>query len=146
MWLVRLSSILALAVALMLPPGLFRDCCCSNQNKIQQVSQPKLPPCCQAKADAKRKALQARSGSQSADSGFRLVQPPCRCQPSVATSAIIVYDQRITKSVELSLYYPLMRTEADCRVPSLLLTDGSSLQRWQTLDPPLRKTLCRWII
>ena len=146
MWLVRLSSILVLAVALMLPPGLFRDCCCSSRNSIQRASQSKLPPCCQAKSDAKRKAAPARQSSKAADNGVRLERPPCRCQHSLTTTAIIVNDQRITKSVELSLSYLPMRTEAECRVPSLALTDGSSLERRQALDPPLRKTLCRWII
>ena len=146
MWLVRLSSILTLATALMLPPGLFRDCCCANQSRIQRASHPKLPPCCQAKADAKRKATQVRSGSNVADSSFRLERLPCRCQPPLAASAIALSDQRVTKSIEPSSYCPLMRTEADCRFPLLTLTDGSSLQRRQTLDPPLRKTLCRWII
>ena len=146
MWLVRLSSILALTVALMLPPGLFRDCCCSHRSTIQRASQSKLPPCCQAKADAKRKAAPAWQSSKAADNGVRLERPPCRCQHSLTTTAIIVNDQRITKSVELSLSYLPMRTEAECRVPSLALTDGSSLQRLQALDPPLRKTLCRWII
>ena len=146
MWLVRLSSILALTVALMLPPGLFRDCCCSNRSTIQRASQSKLPPCCQARAAAKLKAQQARSGSQVADAGFRLERSPCRCQHTLTTSAIIVNDQRVTKSVELSLSYPLMRTEADCRFPTFSQTFDSSLQRRQNLDPPLRKTLCRWII
>ncbi len=146
MWLFRLSSILALTVALMLPPGLFRDCCCSSRHTIQRSSQPKLPPCCQAKADAKRKAALVRSGSQVADASFRLERPPCRCQQTLTATAIIVNDQRITKSNELSISFLPMRTEAECRFPSLTLTDGSSLQRRQALDPPLRKTLCRWII
>ncbi len=146
MWLVRLSSILALATALMLPPGLFRDCCCSNQTRIQRASQPKLPPCCQAKAEAKRKLTQVRSGSKVADSSVRLERFPCRCQHKITTTAVIVNDQRVTKSVELTSYLPVMRNKAECRFPSLSLTDASSIRRRQTLDPPLRKTLCRWII
>ncbi|MEI8018056.1 MAG: hypothetical protein WCH39_07625 [Schlesneria sp.] len=146
MWVVRLSSILALAVALMLPPGLFRDCCCSSQKTVQRTGQSKLPPCCQAKANAKRKAAQARQSSKVVGNSVRLERPPCRCQHSLTTTAIIVNDQRITKSVELAFSYLPTRTQAECRAPSLALNDGSSLQRWQALDPPLRKTLCRWII
>ncbi len=146
MWVVRLSSILALAVALMLPPGLFRDCCCSSQKTIQRASQSKLPPCCQAKAAAKLKTLQARQSSKVADSGVRLERLPCRCQHTLTTTAIIVNDQRLTKSAEHSLSYLPMRTEPAYRVPSFSLTDGTALQRRQALDPALRKTLCRWII
>jgi hypothetical protein len=146
MWLVRLSSILALTVALMLPPGLFRDCCCSSQKTLQIASKLHLPPCCQAKAEAKLKALKVRQLSKVIASGVRLERPPCRCQHTLTANAIIVNDQRLTKNNELSLSFLPMRTESEYRFPSLSLTDGCSLQRRQVLDPPLRKTLCRWII
>lgn len=92
MWRGRFSAILVLAVALMLPPGLFRDCCCTRRVAAEPKLTIPVRACCQAKRTELTKATSQKVA------GLGLIQPRCQCQSQLANIAILVSDQRVTAS------------------------------------------------
>ena len=158
MSLVRLSSMLVLAVALLLPPGLFRDCCCTQRTVVpqslapQQTVQPTAPDktvpvrsCCQAKAEAKSRqaALAAREAEEAASPRLH---SQCQCRTQVASLAILIVDQRVSSGSDS---IPLW-TRPGIDVERVSISRNSlgmnAAPSSHYLDPPLRKTLCRWVI
>ena len=140
MSLVRLFSILVLAVAMLLPPGLFRDCCCSRRAASKEIAKAPVRSCCQAK-----RASTVREISQNrAQPGSGWQRQQCRCQIQSASSAILASDQRVTASAdELVVNLPDSTWSASHVILNL---EPIHARSWHYLDPPLRKILCRWVI
>jgi hypothetical protein len=158
MSLVRLSSMLFLAVALLLPPGLFRDCCCTQRALVPQptvqttatdktVSDKATPvrSCCQAKAQAKSRqvALAARESKET--SGPRL-HSQCQCRTQVASLAILIVDQRVSSGSDSIPLWTLPGIDVERASISRNSLGMNAAPSSHYLDPPLRKTLCRWVI
>ena len=159
MSLVRLSSILVLAVALLLPPGLFRDCCCSRRAVVPQsvVPQPVVPQptapdktvpvrsCCQAKAEAKSRqaALTAREAEEPASPRLH---SQCQCRTQVASLAILIVDQRVSSGSDSIPLWTLPGIDVERASISRNSLGMNVAPSSHYLDPPLRKTLCRWLI
>lgn len=158
MSLVRLSSILVLAVALLLPPGLFRDCCCSRRTVVPQsvVPQPTVQPtapdktvpvrsCCQAKAEAKLRqaALAAREAEEPASPRLH---SQCQCRTQVASLAILIVDQRVSSGSDSIPLWSLPGIDVERASISRNSLGMNVAPSSHYLDPPLRKTLCRWVI
>ena len=172
MSLVRLSSMLVLAVALLLPPGLFRDCCCTQRAVVpqslapqqqslapqqqslapQQTVQPTAPDktvpvrsCCQAKAEAKSRqaALAAREAEEPASPR---VHSQCQCRTQVASLAILIVDQRVSSGSDSIPLWSLPGIDVERASISRNSLGMNVAPSSHYLDPPLRKTLCRWVI
>jgi len=158
MSLVRLSSMLVLAVALLLPPGLFRDCCCTQRTVVpqslapQQTVQPTAPvktvpvrSCCQAKAEAKSRqaALAAREAEESASPRLH---SQCQCRTQVASLAILIVDQRVSSGSDSIPLWSLPGIDVERASISRNSLGMNAAPSSHYLDPPLRKTLCRWVI
>jgi len=147
MWIARLISILALTVALLLPAPLFRDCCCSRRAEATRVSQSKLRPCCQARIAAKKSTQPKRIMSRTTVPSIaetQLSAPACQCQPIVAVAAIVSHqDQTVQQCLETDVVDSLVWTLSFDHSRSAWFNSGDSLRH---SGPPLRKTLCRWLI
>jgi|GEM_PF-3374428 len=158
MSLVRLSSMLVLAVALLLPPGLFRDCCCTQRALVpqslapQQTVQPTAPDktvpvrsCCQAKAEAKSRqaALAAREAEEAASPRLH---SQCQCRTQVASLAILIVDQRVSSGSDSIPLWSLPGIDVERASISRNSLGMNAAPSSHYLDPPLRKTLCRWVI
>jgi len=158
MSLVRLSAMLVLAVALLLPPGLFRDCCCTQRALVpqslapQQTVQPTAPDkavpvrsCCQAKAEAKLRqaALAAREAEEPASPRLH---SQCQCRTQVASLAILIVDQRVSSGSDSIPLWSLPGIDVERASISRNSLGMNVAPSSHYLDPPLRKTLCRWVI
>ena len=148
MWFVRLSSMLALVVALLLPPGLYRGCCCTRRTTIQQSDSTErtesvpVRACCRARMKSAAVAAASTGVSHS-----QLKHPPCRCQPTTATLATIgMKQQRVSGSSNWSLDYAPVKIESTRPIELSMLVAGNSTNGHHQIGPPLRKTLCRWVI
>ena len=147
MWVARLISILALTVALLLPAPLFRDCCCSRRSEATRVSESKLRPCCQARLAARKSTPAKRVSSRTTVpslSATQLTVPVCQCQPIVAVAAIVSHqDQTVQQDFNTEIVDWIPWTNSFDHSRSDFSNAGDSLRH---SGPPLRKTLCRWMI
>jgi hypothetical protein len=133
----------------MLPPGLFRDCCCTRRIATQVAEKDSVRSCCKA-----RQANAVKSVSQNRPKpgwGLRpqlelaLHQQQCQCRIQSANTAILASDQRVMSGSDLHVVglavSPLL---SSFRLD--FTAEQGHIRSWHYLDPPLRKTLCRWVI
>lgn len=141
MWMIRQISMLALAVALLLPAGFGRDCCCTRRATIEKSQALPVRPCCQA-----RLAAAARMAKSVMTTKPTLKYPPCRCRATSTTLALLGSKPR--DNIVSSWPFDLSPTWIDTfdRMELVSQTEGKSRQSQHQLGPPLRKTLCRWMI
>ncbi len=142
MWLVRLCTMLALVAALLLPPGFARDCCCTRRAAMERAASTSVRPCCRAKAAAVARVTAA----ERAASRPTVKYPPCRCRVTASTVAVLGSKPRATIGSDWLINELPRGTELITRWDSPASLDGSALQGYYQVGPPLRKTLCRWMI
>lgn len=138
---VRTISMLVLVVALLLPPGLYRNCCCTQRTVSERTEGAPLRPCCLARMKA------ARAAAVSGTSGVRLKNPPCKCKPPVAPVAVVADKQHWSSA---GLDGPInglfqIASSFDRLTISASVAEASA-RNDHLIGPPLHKTLCRWII
>jgi hypothetical protein len=143
MWLVRLSSMLALVVALLLPPGLYRDCCCSKRASVQRAETVPVRACCQARLKAANRIAIAPDRAATG-----LKHAPCRCRSTATTLATLgMKHQRLAGDrSDWSVDQLLPRIETIRPIEPSNLTAADFACGHHQVGPPLRKTLCRWVI
>ncbi|WP_397568275.1 hypothetical protein [Schlesneria sp. T3-172] len=147
MWIVRLVSMLALAVALLLPAPLFRDCCCAKRAESTHVTQPKLSPCCQARLAAQKAAKPKRPVTRAVThtpTGTGLSRPDCQCQSAEAVPAIVSAHEPSAPLGSNSLLVGTLEWAPSFTESGTSQTAQRDLSR--ASGPPLRKLLCRWVI
>lgn len=143
MRLLRHSLMLILTVALLLPPGLYRDCCCTRRAALSQakVASAPLRSCCQA-----RLKLAAQTAARHKPTTPSLSGPLCRCQAASQTVAVIRSAQRTISGIDrpMELSYALLgpMSSDDAHQPATLF----SITAYRDPDPPAREILCRWLI
>ena len=138
MWSIRFHAILVLAVACTLPPGLFRDCCCTRKVSVETKQTIPVRACCQAKLTKRGASIPQKKA------GSGLQRPQCQCQHQLTTSAILVSDQRVAAGSSVLTSDLSLSPLPSFHVESIRERRPSRSRHY--LDPPLRKTLCRWVI
>lgn len=141
MWALRLIAILPLLAAMLLPPGLFRDCCCTRRAQLQQRQQAPVRSCCRMKA-----AATLRVANRTPSDKPQIKTSPCCCKVAVAPVAVVEAKSRV--AVESSRHFDILPDNADLRfefgMNSASLGDHSPMIH--LLGPPGRSMLCRWNI
>lgn len=141
MWLVRNSSMLVLIVALLLPPGLFRDCCCKQKAAAQRTSNARVRTCCLARMKSSRAEKLAEA------TPVRLKSRSCQCKPAAAPVAVIAEKaSRSTSGSDGPLTFAFRFPTVTWQSPLSALTVGNSIRNDHLIGPPVRKTLCRWLV
>ena len=141
MWLVRLISILPLLVAMLLPPGMIRDCCCTRRAQLKRTEQAPVRACCRSKA---KNAIRVASRTQPLKP--QVTSSPCRCRLAVVPVATLVTKAR--PAVESGWGSDLLPGHADLVAERKLVSHSvhGFRQSPHLLGPPAQSMLCRWII
>jgi len=141
MWLVRTSSMLMLVTALLLPPGLYRNCCCTQRSVSQRTSPTPVRACCAARMKL------ARADASAVASGVGLKNRPCQCKSPVAPVAVIADKLHwSTIGSDGPIDGVLKAARPICRLELSDSVAGNSERNDHLIGPPVRKTLCRWMI
>ncbi|WP_010582876.1 hypothetical protein [Schlesneria paludicola] len=141
MWAVRLISILPLLAAMLLPPGLFRDCCCARRAQLEQRQQAPVRSCCRLKS-----AVSVRAVSRKPSDRPLVTTSPCRCKLAIAPVAVIEAKSRV--AIDSSRDLVALPIPADIRPDfgAVLASIGDQSPPMHLLGPPERSMLCRWNI
>ena len=145
MWLVRLCSTLVLATALLLPPGLLRDCCCTRRAALAQSQPIPLRSCC--RAASKSQTVKLPSRGVRTKPGLRAVSDDHLCQCRVQAALVAIeQQQRIKVSSPEPFQFFRELSEDGYLAPVMNSTDCGLCLRHLTHQPPVRIVLGRWLV